>query len=351
MSGSTRHYQTYLQHMVRLVPAVVAALLMLASVACDEILASRTPTPIPTPNPTPTPTPTLTPTPVPGTGDGSLEVTRPLGDAEGPVADLLAAVPVEYKNVAFLDLRQILGSEALSSSLDRLGVLAALGPAAREVRESVDSILIAQGPRGILGVLSGDADPRRVAESIKSADSELKVESHGEFEELSVQVQVSFFSLVVAVSRLDERTALFAVGSSFEGSSALVKASLDAATGAATALSDDPSIARLFFELPPGFAVTLDPRCDLLPGLDGCTGAGVSATLEGGQGTVHGIFTFSNPEAAQAALPAILERTGQIVGSSPSSEVRRSVDGSVVRIEGAVELEIALEWAMGQVGG
>ena len=350
MSGLTRQNLTYLHHIARLVPTVAVIVLMLASVACGENLASRTPTPTPTPTLTPAPTSTPIPVPAPRTGDGAPDVTLPLGVAEGPVVDLLAAVPIEYENVAFLDLKQILGSEALSSSLNRLGVLAALGPAAGQVRDRVDSILIAQGAGGVLGVLRGEADPRSVAEAIKSPDSELKIESHGEFEVLSVQVQVSFFSLVVALARVDETTALFAVGSSLEGASELVRASLDTATGAAPGLSADPSVGRLLFEVPPGFAVTLDPRCDLLPGLESCTGAAVSATLDGELGSVHGVFIFSSPKAAQAALPVIGERAGQIGGSSAPSDVQAAVDGSAVHIEGAVDLEAALEWAMGQMG-
>ena len=283
-------------------------------------------------------------------GDAT-EVAPPPAVAEGPILALLAAVPVEYKSVAFLDLKQITGSEALSISLDRLGVLAALGPAGEEVRDRVDSILMAQGPGGVLGVLEGDADPRSVAEAIRSPGSELKAERHGELEVISTHVQVSYFSLAVAVSRVDETTALFAVGSSLEGSSALVKASLDVAAGVSAGLSSDPSIGRLILDLPAGFAVTLDPRCELLPGLEDCNGAGVSATVDGGQGRVHGVFMFRNPDAALAALPAILDGAGQIGGTSTPSDIRAAVDGSVVRIEGRAGLEDALEWAIGQTGG
>lgn len=352
MFGLTRQNLTYLHHITRLVPAGAVILLVLASVACGEILASRTPTPTLAPTPTPVPTriPTPTPVPAPGTGDGALDVTLPLGVADGTVVDLLTAVPIEYENVAFLDLKLILGSEALRSSLDRLGVLTVLGPGVGEVRDSVDSILIAQGAGGILGVLRGEADPRSVAEAIRSPDSEIKIERHGGSEVLSVQVQVSFFSLVVAAARVDETTALFAVGSSSAGASDLVRASLYTATGAAPALSANPSIGRLLFEVPPGFAVTLDLRCDLLPGLERCTGAVVSATLDGEMGSVHGVFKFSSPEAAQAALPVIWERAGQIGGSSSPADVQASIDGSAVHIEGAVDLEAALGWAMGQIG-
>jgi hypothetical protein len=136
-----------------------------------------------------------------------------------------------------------------------------------------------------------------------------------------------------------------------EGSSALVKASLDVAAGVSAGLSSDPSIGRLILDLPAGFAVTLDPRCELLPGLEDCNGAGVSATVDGGQGRVHGVFMFRNPDAALAALPAILDGAGQIGGTSTPSDIRAAVDGSVVRIEGRAGLEDALEWAIGQTGG
>ena len=252
--------------------------------------------------------------------------------------------------MAFLDLRQILGSDALSASLDRLGVLAMLGPAADEARENVDAILMAQGPGGVLGVLKGDLDPRRVAEAIRSPGSRLATERHGEFEVIGAHVQGPFFSLMVAVSQVDDTTALFAVGSSLEGSSGLAKASLDTAAGAAPGLSADPSIGRLVSALPPGFALTLDPRCDLLPEIEGCDGAGVSATQEGDKGMVHGVFMFRDASAARAALPAIVESAGRIGGVSSPSEVRTMVDGAVVRMEATVGLQDALEWALGQTG-
>ncbi|MCE2405051.1 MAG: hypothetical protein J4F43_07825 [Dehalococcoidia bacterium] len=269
---------------------------------------------------------------------------------EGAILDLLAAVPLEYGNAAFLDLRQILGSDALSASVDRLGVLAALGPAADQLKDGVDAILMARGPGGVLGVLKGDVDPRRVAEAIGSPGSRIESEGHGEFEVISAHMETPFFSLVVAVSRVDEATALFAVGPSLEGSSGLAKASLDTAAGAAPGLSGDPAIGKLLLDLPAGFALTLDPRCGLLPEVEGCIGAGVSATLQGEQGVVHGVFMFREPAAALAALPVIVESAGRIGGISSLSEVRSDVDGSVVRIEAVVGLEGALEWAIGQTG-
>ncbi len=294
------------------------------------------------------------PTPPPvrelGNGDDATAVARPPAVAEGAVLDLLSAVPVEYGNAAFLDLRQILASDALSASVDRLGVLAVLGPAADQLRDRVDAILMAQGPGGVLGVLKGDVDPRSVAEAIGSPGSPIESEGHGEFQVVTAHMETPFFSLVVAVSRVDEATALFAVGPSLEGSSGLAKASLDTASGAAPGLSEDPAIGRLVQDLPAGFALTLDPRCGLLPDVEGCLGAGVSAALEGERGVVHGVFMFNNPAAALAALPAIVESAGRIGGISSPSEVRSAVDGSVVRIEAVVGLEAALEWAIGQAG-
>ena len=285
-----------------------------------------------------------------GTGGGATAVGPPPAATEGVVLDLLAAVPVKYGNAAFLDLRQILASDALSASVDRLGVLAVLGPAADQLRDSVDAILMARGPGGVLGVLNGNVDPRRVAEAIGSPGSPIESEGHGEFQVVTAHMETPFFSLVVAVSRVDEATALFAVGPSLEGSSGLAKASLDTVSGSAPRLSEDPDIGRLVLDLPAGFALTLDPRCGLLPEVEGCMGAGVSASLEGQRGVVHGVFMFHDPAAALAALPAIVESAWRIGGISSPSEVESAVDGSVVRIEAVVGLEAALEWAIGQSG-
>ena len=267
------------------------------------------------------------------------------------MGELLAAVPSGYRNVAFLDLKEIMESAQLSESLDRLGVLAALGPAAGQLKEGLDAILIAQGGQGILGVLRGDVDPGELVESIKTPASQVESEDHGEFEVLTVGVELPFFSLVLAVARLDDTTVLFGVGSSVEGSSGLVKSALDAATGAAAGLASDPSVRALLDGLPQGFAVTLDPGCSLLRDIEACTGSVVSAKADGEQGAVHGVFLFADAEAASAGLPAIEETASQIGGpSSPLSAIEATVDGSSVRIEGTVELEAALAWAMGQVG-
>ena len=98
------------------------------------------------------------------------------------VSDLLAMVPAEYDTALYIDLANILQDSTLTDTLERIGVIAVLGPAAGPIQEQVDSMVLAQVGSRALGVLSGQLDGQRLVDSLKSPNSEVESEVYGAFE-------------------------------------------------------------------------------------------------------------------------------------------------------------------------
>ena len=324
-------------------PLVAIAFVVVLILGCGEAAPTPTPTLAPTPIPTAAPAPTNTPsptptsisaptsttpsttvaiatsTPTPTTASESAPTSEPAailpptlvalpGECTRElraIEELLAVVPAEYESVLVLDLEAVLADPGLREALEREGVLAALGPAAGPIEEQVDTLALATGGVGVLGVVQGRLDVQGFIEALKPPESEVSTESYRQFEILQVDLEF-IITLKLAISLLDRRTAVFAISFSSEVPSAdLVKAALDAVDETAATYLSHPVMDQLLDGLPQGFFTLVTRGCGSPPEHEGCLGSAISQAMEDEEVVSTAIFAFSSPQHAGAALPSI----------------------------------------------
>ena len=253
-------------------------------------------------------------------------------------------VPADYKISIFADLNTILQEPRLKSVLEEQGLLSILGPAAVQIQDQVDSIVLALGGPGALGILNGPLDASKIMDSLKFPGSEVEAESYGTFEIAKLKVVSPFITVNIALSTLDETTAVFAISlSAGAPSEEVIKTALDVFEGSKANFLEDPFVQRLFAGVPAGIGMTIGKDCGFFDDFEECTGVALSATREGEHGVLTGTLDFSSNDAAQAALPAIQAMVEKFEPVSFSAEVV----GNKVRINAVVNVSSALRVAFG----
>ena len=341
---------------------VAIAMLFLLSMVlgCGEAAPTPVPTPTPTPVLTPTHIPTLTPEPTPTTSALRPATGGTPPPAEhGVIEDLLAMVPADYDLVIFSDLKTILQDPTLKEALEKQGILTLLGPASGPIQDQADTMVIASGGAGVLGVLRGDLEATALLDSLKAPGYETEPESYGQFELYKLDVDLSFLTLNLAISFVDDMTAVFSLSFSPESSSVdVLKAALDVVNGSQPSFLSDPLVNQLVRNTPQGIATTVAKDCTPLEepssqnAIVGCLGLAASSVLVGGDDVaISWTVEFSSPAAALAALPAIKEQVAKLGGgSSPSEAIEGSVDGKTVRVKALVDASGAIAGVLGLIG-
>ena len=308
------------------------------SAACDEPTAA--------PTPTPTPIPTLTPTPTPTTDAGAAGLSSGQPVAE-KVAQLLSAVPVSYETVMVTDVGAMKQDPSLQAVLQDQDILAALGPAAGPIQDLVDAVAVAVDDDGILGIFRASSDAAGVLGSLGALASGAAPEAYGPFEITEVNINLPLLKLSLALSVLDERTAIFATATSEDVSAGdVIKAALDAAQQTGPGFLSDSSVTALAAEIPQGFITLVSTDCSalgetLLEGIEACTGIAISATQEAEAAFLNGVVGFDSAGAAEAAMPAINEQL-EMAGGLSDSPVQSLAEGDRVRFRIPVDLSAGL---------
>ncbi len=271
----------------------------------------------------------------------------------GPLTELAAAVPDLYERVSFIDLTVDVPFESLGDALEQQ--LSILGPVADLVTEQVDAALLAQAGPGIMVVIRGRLDPQTVLDAL---GAEVRIDSYGDFEIWNVKVSVGPLSATVAVSLLDDTTAVLAVGLSPAMTSGdLARAALDVVTGERPGYLDS-AMRGLAERLPRGFNMTLSRPCtgfSETPEIQGCVGVAFSSNLEIDDGALLTtfVFGFPAPEAALEALPAIEASWTLVTGDPPDPlwlGTQVAQDGVYVLVSGKVDIDQTSEGIPGLEG-
>ena len=227
----------------------------------------------------------------------------------------------------------MLADPALRETLEREGILNALGPAAGPIQERTDALVLAQGGgQGALGILSGHLETDDIIASLTAPGTEVESEIYGGTEIWKAKVVFQYFALDVPISSLDDTTTVFAVSFSPETPALdVVRAALDAANGSRPSFLSDHTVRQLIEAVPLGFSMVISARdCGPPEGPEGCTGSAISQIKEGDAVISNAAFSFSTPAMARAALPALKE------------EVLQDVRESLVLLEAKVQGNIAL---------
>ena len=327
---------------------------------CGEAPPTPTPTPTPTPAPTPTPIPTPTPEPTPTTPvlrpapDGTLPPAEP-----GAIGGLLDMVPADYDLVIFSDLNTILGDPTLKEALENQGILALLGPASGIIQDRTDTMVIASSEDGVLGVLRGNMEAAAFLDALETPGSEPESENYGQFQLYDLDVDLTFLTISMAVSFVDDTTTLFLVSFSPDSSSVdALKAALDVVNGSQPSFLSDPLVNRMVQDTPQGIATMVARDCAPLGEqasqnvMEGCLGLTASSVLESGDNVaLSWSVEFSSSEAARAALPIIREQVARLGGGSSQSDViEGSVDGKRVRVKALMDASGAIAGVLGLIG-
>ena len=341
--------------------AIGASLALLFLLAVTLGCAEATPTPAPTPTPTLTPTPTPTPEPtattpvlLPATDDGTPPPAGP-----GVLGGLLAMVPADYDLVIFADLSTILGDPTLKEALDNQGILALLGPVAGPIQDMTDAMIMASSEDGVLVALRGNLEAAAFLDALKAPGSEPEPESYGRFQLYDFDVDLTFLTVDMAVSFVDDTTALFLVSFSPDSSSVdALKAALDVVSGSQPSILSDSLVNRMVHDTPQGIATMVARDCGPLgePSsqnmMDECLGLTANSTLASGDDVILSwSVEFSSSEAARAALPAIRDQVARLGGgSSPSEVIEASVEGERVRVKALMDASGAIAGVLGLIG-
>ena len=324
---------------------LIAAFLLLAAVLGCE---TTSPTPSPTPTQTPTPTPEAIPTAEPTTA------FVPAVAVEGVVGELLAAIPAGYGDVVFVDSETIIEDPILRQEFIELGGLAILGPIAGPLQEQLHQVVLATDQEvGVLGVLRGPVNIEALVRSVEALGGGVESETYGEFQIQTLEVKTRFLTLALAISPLDEMTAVFAISLTTENTSAdLAKAALDTLEGSTPGLLSDPVAGRLVLAVPQGFAMLVSVDCAFIfEELTGCTGVSISSRREGESGIISGVLAFGASELAQEALLAIQEGLAaedpDVMELFEDTEV--ILEGNLIRLTSEVSLDEALSAVLGSI--
>ena len=256
----------------------------------------------------------------------------------------MAAIPDDYDASVFLDIKTIFDDQFLKEGFERLGILAALGPAAGPIRKQVDAMVLGAGGAGVLGVTQGKLDVPSLIGSLRPTGAPAEPDVYGEYRIWKVGLDLQFVTLRLALSLLDESTGIFAI--SFSGESTAidgVKAALDTVDGKAPGLLSDQEISQLLGAVPPGFVVMVTKDCSAYGDHEGCTGLVASAMRVGDDAVVSWVHRFSSPSLAQAALSAIRAQASTLGGASePPKIIEGFAEGSLVRIKARIGIGEAL---------
>ena len=327
---------------------IAVSVLLLTILACEEDGADPTSTLASQPTATIVPTPTSTPVPEEPTqiGGSSIDLAAfsPLPDN---VQDVLGLIPARFETLVYLDLTEALLDPQIRETVEKESVLSSLGPISGVVLDQVDSIAVAGDEEGILAVSQGFEDVQGLISPLSSLGANVDTETYKGLEISAVGIQSPFFNVSFAVSTIDDSTSVF--GISFEAGEAgpdLVRATVDVVSGDVDGALSGPILARLADNIRLGLAVLLSTDCTSLGVVEGCSGVAISATKEGDDGVIHGLFVFPSPEVAQIALP-LVEAELSNLGSedSPVKSVEAVLDGDTVLARVVVDVATALEIA------
>ena len=188
--------------------------------------------------------------------------------------------------------------------------------------------------------------------------SETEPESYGQFELHKLDVDLPFLKLNLAVSFVDDTTAVFSLRLSSESSSVdVLKAALDVVNGSRPSLISDPLVNLLVRNTPQGIAKTVAKDCTPLVGtasqnvIEGCLGLTASSVpVDGDDVAIIWAVGFSSRATALTALPGIEEQVAKLGGGSLAGEIEGSVDGQTVRVRALVEASGALAGVVGLIG-
>ena len=326
------------------VAMLMAAFLLLAGVlGCETTSPTPSIAPTPTPTPTPEPTPTAEPTAAFVPADGASATVA----VEGVLGELLAAIPSGYGHVVFVDSQTIIEDPILRQEFIDLGGLAILGPIAGPLQEQLNQVVLATDEEaGIVGVLRGPLNIGALVRSVETLGGGVESETYGEFQVQTLEVKTRFLTLSLALSALDETTAVFAISLTTESTSAdLAKAALDTLEGSTAGFLSHPVAGQLVVAVPQGFALLVSLDCALFfEELAGCTGISISSQREGETGIIGGVLAFGTSELAQEAVLAIQEGLAaedpEVTGLFEDTEI--TLEGNLVRLKSEVSLDEAL---------
>ena len=260
-------------------------------------------------------------------------------------------VPVDYESAVFADVRALLANPILREAFEEQGTLAAFGPAAETIEQQVDAVILAQGDRGVLGILRGPVDIEAIIARLTAPGADVETEQYGVYEIRRLDVETAFFTISLAISPLDDTTALFAISFSPDSPSIdVVKGALDTVGGQSPGYLSDPLARQLFEGIPRGFAMLIARDCSLFVGeFEGCNGYAVSSTIEEEKGVITGVLGFTTPALAQLALPGIQAAVAE--DAKDVSEVlgatKVTLEGNIVRLRTIVSINEALSAVLG----
>ena len=183
-------------------------------------------------------------------------------------------VPADYESAVFADVRALLADPVLREAFEEQGTLAAFGPAAETIEQQVDALVVAQGDRGVLGILRGPLDIEAIVARLTTSAADVESENYGGYEIRRLDVETAFFTISLGISPLDDITAFFAISFSPDNPSAdVVKGALDTVGGQSPGYLSDPLARQLFEGVPRGFAMLIARDCSLFVGeFEGCKG-------------------------------------------------------------------------------
>ena len=267
-------------------------------------------------------------------------------------------VPADYDLVIFADLEAILQDPTLKEALEEQGILALLGPLSGTIQDRADTMVLASDGAVMLGVIRGNLEAAALIASLGVPRSETEPESYGQFELHKLDVDLPFLKLNLAVSFVDDTTAVFSLRLSSESSSVdVLKAALDVLNGSRPSLLSDPLVNQLVRNTPQGIATTVAKDCTPLVGIasqnviEGYLGLTASSVpVDGDDVAIIWAVGFSSRAAALAALPGIEEQVAKLGGDSLSGGIEGSVDGQTVRVRALVEASDALAGVVGLIG-
>ena len=268
-------------------------------------------------------------------------------------------VPADYDLVIFADLSTILGAPILKEALDNQGILLLLGPVAGPVQDLTDAMVMASSEDGVLVALRGNLEVSAFLDALKAPGSEPESESYGQFQLYDFDVDLTFLTVNMAVSFVDDTTALFLVSFSPDSSSSdVLKAALDVVNGSQPSILSDSLVNRMVRDTPQGISTMVSRDCGPLGEsasqsmMDECLALTANSTLTSGDEVILSwSVEFSSSEAARAALPAIRGQVARLGGgSSPSEVIEGSVEGKRVRVKAQMDASGAIAGVLGLIG-
>ena len=325
--------------------ATLVAVFLLA--ACASETAPATTAPPPTAEPTAVPTSTPTPTAIPYQEFASAVIPPADPERLAQLIKLLSLVPETFSSTVYLDMEFLRSNEALAALVNPevLGMDVAIPSIATGL---VDSIAVAADfrSRSVVTPFQSNfaiADMLRLAGGFGlqlGGDGPTSYEGHDVWD-------INVLGTVLAMAEADETAGIAASGQGLSPDDvrALVEASLDGFDGRSATLLDAPGLAELLANVPSGFAASAISQCETLPlfvgipGLPGCTGVVVTASILPSELVVfHALIGFSSEDGAAAAIERAVEALEGQNRSHEFEDLGVRQEGGNLRVRVIVEL-------------